>query len=212
MGVGYLSSRDNRLVVTVDERAHVRERLLALAHADERVVSGAEIGALAADGSDRWSDLDLTFGLADGLSVDEVLSDWTARLADELDAVHLFDVSVRTTTYRVLLLPGNLQVDDAATRAPPPCVHARAQMRVVPPRRRLGSRNSPNARPAAWLARRASRRSVRKTRFPSAACTSHCVQRDESPALLLRGERSLGRDRMRPEIRHLRNSARRRPV
>jgi hypothetical protein len=32
-------------------------------------------------------------------------------LADELDAVHLFDVSVRTTTYRVLLLPGNLQVD-----------------------------------------------------------------------------------------------------
>jgi CheY-like chemotaxis protein len=110
-GLGCLSSGDNRLVFTVDERTHVRERLLALAHADERVFSGAEIGAMAADGGDRWSDLDLTFGLADGASIDEVLRDWTARLADELDAVHLFDVSVRTTTYRVLLLPGNLQVD-----------------------------------------------------------------------------------------------------
>ncbi len=89
----------------------MRDCLLELAHADERVVAGAEIGALAADGGDRWSDLDLTFGLADGVSVDEVLLDWTARLAHELDAVHLFDVSVRRTTYRVFLLPGNLQVD-----------------------------------------------------------------------------------------------------
>jgi hypothetical protein len=105
------SSGDNRPVFTVKERTRVRERLLELAHADERVVAGAEIGALAADGGDRWSDLDLTFGLADGVSVDEVLLDWTARLAHELDAVHLFDVSVRTTTYRVLLLPENLQVD-----------------------------------------------------------------------------------------------------
>jgi hypothetical protein len=98
-------------VFTVEERARVRDRLLELARADERVVAGAEIGALAANGGDRWSDLDLTFGIADGLSVDEVLLDWTARLSDELDAVHLFDVSLRTTTYRVLLLPGNLQVD-----------------------------------------------------------------------------------------------------
>lgn len=89
----------------------MRDRLLELARADERVVAGAEIGALAANGGDRWSDIDLTFGLADGVSVDEVLLDWTARLARELDAVHLFDVSARTTTYRVLLLPGNLQVD-----------------------------------------------------------------------------------------------------
>ena len=65
------------------------------------------------------------------------------------------------------------------------------------------------SRPAAWLTRRAVRLSVRKTRFPSAACTSHCAQRDASPALLLRGERSLGRDRLRPEIRHERDRRRR---
>jgi hypothetical protein len=98
-------------VFTVEERDRVRDRLLQIAQADARIVAGAEIGALAQGGGDRWSDLDLTFGLANGASADTVLSDWTAEVASEFGAVHLFDLPFRTTIYRVFLLPGNLQVD-----------------------------------------------------------------------------------------------------
>jgi hypothetical protein len=95
---------------TVDERSRVRRRLLEIADGDARIVAGAEIGALA-HGGDRWSDLDLTFGVAAGASVDAVLADWTAHVTREFDAAHLFDLPFRTTIYRVFLLPGNLQVD-----------------------------------------------------------------------------------------------------
>jgi hypothetical protein len=75
------------------------------------VVAGAEVGSLAVGGGDRWSDLDLTFGVAEGVHVDEVLEDWTLRLADELDAVQLFDLPSGGAIYRVFLLPGCLQLD-----------------------------------------------------------------------------------------------------
>ncbi len=81
-----------------------------MARADGRLVAGALIGSTTG-GSDRWSDLDLTFGVADHVEVADVLTDWTARLQREFQAVHLFDVSSRSSVYRVFLLPGNLQVD-----------------------------------------------------------------------------------------------------
>ena len=95
---------------TVEERERVRERLLEVARADDRIVAGAEIGALA-QGGDRWSDLDLTFGVADWATVDAVLEGWTANVLPEFGAVHLFDLPFQTSIYRVFLLPGNLQVD-----------------------------------------------------------------------------------------------------
>ena len=95
---------------TVEQRDRVRGRLLELAHADPRIVSGAEIGALA-KGGDRWSDLDLTFGVAGGAKVDDVLADWTTDVTREFDAAHLFDLPFQTSIYRVFLLPDNLQVD-----------------------------------------------------------------------------------------------------
>jgi hypothetical protein len=98
-------------VFTVDYRDKVRDRLLEMAHRDARVVAGAAVGALADGGGDRWSDLDLTFGLADGVSADGVLADWTAELERSLDAIHLFDLPFLSTIYRVFLLPGSLQVD-----------------------------------------------------------------------------------------------------
>jgi hypothetical protein len=85
--------------------------VLELAHADERVVAGAEVGSLALGGGDGWSDLDLTFGVAEGVHVDDVLEDWSLRLDSELDAVHLFDLPSGGAIYRVFLLPGCLQVD-----------------------------------------------------------------------------------------------------
>jgi hypothetical protein len=96
---------------TVEERLQVREGLLKKARSDNRVVAGAEVGSTAAGGGDRWSDLDLTFGVADDTNIAELLVDWTAELADQFSAVHLFDVTLQSSTYRVFLLPGHLQVD-----------------------------------------------------------------------------------------------------
>jgi len=93
----------------------VRRRILEIASADPRVISGAEVGSLTQTTGDRWSDLDLTFGLADDAAGEEVLHDWTDRLRHELGAVHLFDLPYVTTTYRVFLFPGNLQVDLSVT-------------------------------------------------------------------------------------------------
>lgn len=96
---------------TVEERERVHHLVLEMASADPRVVAGAVVGSLANGPGDRWSDLDLTFAVANEVPIRDVLDDWTQRLADELEAAHLFDVSVGSTTYRVFLLPGCLQLD-----------------------------------------------------------------------------------------------------
>jgi hypothetical protein len=96
---------------TVEERTGVYERLLEMAHSDVRIVAGAVIGSLAKGAGDRWSDLDVTFGLADGTDRQAVLADWTLDLAREFGAAHLFDLPRLTSIYRVFLLPNNLQVD-----------------------------------------------------------------------------------------------------
>jgi hypothetical protein len=93
------------------DRARVHDRLLEWARHDARVVAGAVVGSLADRPGDRFSDVDLTFGLRDGVAVNDVLEDWSRRLSDEFEAVHLFDVSTGAATYRVFLLPGCLQVD-----------------------------------------------------------------------------------------------------
>jgi hypothetical protein len=116
-------------VFTVEERDALRERLLRLADEDEHVVAGAAVGSLAVDGGDRFSDLDLTFGIADHVPVADVLDDWTRTLIDELDAVYLADLERGPTSYRVFLLPDALQFDLSMTPA--------AQFRPAGPRFRL---------------------------------------------------------------------------
>ena len=73
---------------TVEQRDAVREHLLRLAEADEHVVAAAAVGSLAVDGGDRFSDLDLSFGIADHVPVTEVLKGWTRRLID-LSLIHI---------------------------------------------------------------------------------------------------------------------------
>lgn len=102
---------------TVDQRDEVRERILALARSDPRIVAGAVVGSLALGSGDRFSDLDLTFGLSAAAGVIDVLDDWTVRLRQELDAVHLVELGRDATTYRVFLLPDLLQVDLSMTPA-----------------------------------------------------------------------------------------------
>ena len=114
---------------TVEQRDALREHVLQLAEEDERVVAGAAVGSLAVDGGDRFSDLDLTFGIADDVPASEVLYDWTRVLIGERDAVHLADLEGGPTTYRVFLLPDALQFDLSMTPA--------AQFRPAGPRFRL---------------------------------------------------------------------------
>jgi hypothetical protein len=104
-------------VFTVDQRDALRERVLALADQDPRVVAGAAIGSLALGGGDRFSDLDLTFAVAEEAAVADVLGDWTRTLGDELDAVQLVDLERGPTIYRVFLLPDALQFDLSLTPA-----------------------------------------------------------------------------------------------
>ncbi len=101
---------------SVEERDRVRGGLLERAGADARIVAAAEVGGLAG-GGDRYSDLDLTFGVADGSDLGAVLADWTRELAAELEAAHLFDLHAGPSVYRVFLLPGCLQVDLSFTPA-----------------------------------------------------------------------------------------------
>ena len=114
---------------TIEQRDSLRERVLRLAEEDDRVVAGAAVGSLAVGDGDRFSDLDLTFGIADHVAISEVLDDWTTALIDEFGAVHLVDLERGPTIYRVFLLPDALQFDLSLTPA--------AQFRPAGPRFRL---------------------------------------------------------------------------
>jgi hypothetical protein len=102
---------------SVDDRNNVRDYILQLAKSDVRVTAGAVVGSLALTDGDRWSDLDLTFAVADNIPVPEILEDWTRDLVEKFDAIQLFDLPSGASTYRVFLLPGCLQFDLSFTPA-----------------------------------------------------------------------------------------------
>ena len=104
-------STTGRPVYTVEQRDALRDRVLAIAEDDPRVVAGAAVGSLALGGGDQHSDLDLTFAVADGVLVAEVLDDWTRTLGQEFGAVPLVDLVRGAITYRVFLLHDLLQFD-----------------------------------------------------------------------------------------------------
>jgi hypothetical protein len=98
-------------VFTIEQRDALRDRVLRLAERDARVVAGAVVGSFAVDAGDRFSDLDLSFGVADHVRVADVLDDWTRELTDGVDAVRLVDLQRGAITYRVFLLPEGMQLD-----------------------------------------------------------------------------------------------------
>ena len=96
---------------SIDDRNRVRDHVLERARADARIVAGAVVGSLAHAERDRWSDLDLTFGVSEGVPITAVLDDFTADLSTVFAAIDLFDVPSGAAIYRVFLLPGCLQFD-----------------------------------------------------------------------------------------------------
>jgi hypothetical protein len=102
---------------SVEYRDQVRDYVLELADTDKRVTAGAVVGSLALSEGDRWSDLDLTFAVANEFNQLDVLEDWTQQIIEKFNAAHLFDLPSGASIYRVFLLPGCLQFDLSFTPA-----------------------------------------------------------------------------------------------
>lgn len=93
----------------MQERDRVTGWLLDLAESDPDVVGAAVTGSHALGDADRWSDVDVVFGV-DG-PLDAVMRRWTGMVYRDLAAVHHWDLPSGSAVYRVFLLPGWLEVD-----------------------------------------------------------------------------------------------------
>lgn len=96
---------------TPEERNHLRDALIQAARTDGRITGAAVTGSAADSREDKWSDIDLAFGVAASADLPSVLADWTAQLYDQHHALHHLDVIAGAWTYRVFLLANTLQVD-----------------------------------------------------------------------------------------------------
>jgi hypothetical protein len=114
---------------TPEERERLRSELLERAARDQRISGAAITGSAAASREDRWSDIDLAFGVGDAGEVPNALSDWTAHMYDRHLALHHVDVHAGAWIYRVFLLSDTLQVDLAFVPA--------AEFRALAPTFRL---------------------------------------------------------------------------
>lgn len=100
---------------TAERRDHVRDRVVELARTDSRVTAGALTGSTAVGAEDDWSDIDVAFGITDGVTPDAVLRDWTEILYREFSILDHFDLRSGSSVYRVFLLPDGLEVDVGVT-------------------------------------------------------------------------------------------------
>lgn len=98
-----------------EERNRLRQTLLDRAKADPRITGAAITGSFAGGTADRWSDLDLYFGVGGGATRDEVLEDWSGFIYRQYGALHHFNLQAGPAIYRAFLLPDGLEVDLAFT-------------------------------------------------------------------------------------------------
>lgn len=98
-------------------RDEVEAYVIRLAEVDERVTAAAVVGSRAHGDGDQWSDIDLTFAVADATAPVAVLDGWAEKLQAHFGGTTLFDLAAGPVTYRVFLLPGALQVDLSVTPA-----------------------------------------------------------------------------------------------
>src|SRR5690348_250197 len=114
--IGFFARRRGEITMfTAEQRDHVWQRVLELARTDPRVTAGALTGSMAFGGGDEWSDIDVAFGTAEGITPEAVLDDWTQVLERELGVLDHFDVRSGSSVYRVFLLPSGLEVDVGVT-------------------------------------------------------------------------------------------------
>jgi predicted nucleotidyltransferase len=102
---------------TAEIRDQVRQRVLELARNDPRVTAGALTGSTAFGAGDAWSDIDVAFGITDGIKPETVLDDWTPAFDQEWGVLDYFDLPSGASIYRVFLLRSGLEVDVGVTPA-----------------------------------------------------------------------------------------------
>jgi hypothetical protein len=126
---------------TSEERTQLRDALIAAARADARITGAALTGSASVGAEDRWSDIDLAFGVAREADTGRVIADWTDHMYQACGALHHVDVHRGDTLFRVFLLASTLQVDIAFWPA--------AEFGAVGPTFRLlfGTTNPPRLRP-----------------------------------------------------------------
>lgn len=96
---------------TVEERAEIAARLIGLLEADERIAC-AELSGSGVNGyTDRWSDIDVTVTVGEGVDQQKVADDWIERVYEALPVVHHFAVSFGEEHVRGLLLENLLEID-----------------------------------------------------------------------------------------------------
>jgi hypothetical protein len=98
---------------TKEHRDYMRNHVLEMAKADPRVTAGAFTGSMAFGPGDEWSDIDVAFGIADGIAPETVLDDWMQALDREFGVLDHFDLRSGSWVYRVFLLPDGLEIDVA---------------------------------------------------------------------------------------------------
>ena len=96
---------------SVESRAALRDALIDAARRDARITGVALTGSSSTGAEDRWSDIDLAFGVKSGASRAELVAEFTERMYHEHDAVHHTDVMAGAALFRVFLLRDTLQVD-----------------------------------------------------------------------------------------------------
>jgi predicted nucleotidyltransferase len=96
---------------TPEERERLRQELIETARADPRISGVALTGSAAGGREDRWSDIDLAFGVSEEAGVQATMADWSQRMYDRHRCLHHLDVPVGDTIYRVFFLASTLQVD-----------------------------------------------------------------------------------------------------
>jgi len=104
-------------VFTPEEREELKAALLARASSDDRISGGAVTGSGSIDALDRWSDVDLAFGVREPDQLAPTLEDFTRFLRGSHGAIDTVDVRRDPWVYRVFLLPNTLQVDVAMAPA-----------------------------------------------------------------------------------------------
>ena len=96
---------------TAEDRIGLRDTLIDAARRDARISGVALTGSAALAAEDRWSDIDLAFGVKASADRDALVREWTDRMYDAHDAVHHTDMSAAGAPFRVFLLRNTLQVD-----------------------------------------------------------------------------------------------------
>lgn len=96
---------------TIEDREALRTELIDTARKDKRITGAALVGSASIGAEDRWSDIDLSFGVRSEAEVVEVLQAFTDRMVQNYDVVDTLDSPQGRWTQRIFLLANTLQVD-----------------------------------------------------------------------------------------------------